>query len=65
MAKNTSQGASSRHGARKSPALAPSPPSASEDRLAMLEESLNDVRQSKGSMKRDGLDAGSSRYPGS
>jgi len=40
MTRNTSQGA-------------PSPASASEDRITVLEEALNDVRQTMGSMKRE------------
>ena len=53
MARNTSQGAGVRQGEPKSPAPAPSPPSASEDRFAVLEEALSDVRQSLGVLRRE------------
>ena len=53
MAKNTSQGASSKHGVPKSPAPAPSPASASDDRIAMMDEALIDVRQTVGVLKRE------------
>ena len=53
MAKNTSQGASSRQGAPKSPAPAPSLFPASEDEVTMLEEALSDVRHTVGVLRRE------------
>ena len=53
MARNTSQGAGARQGTSRSPVSAPSPASALEDRIALLEEALNDGRQNMGSMKKE------------
>ena len=53
MTRNTSQGAGARQGAPKSPAPAPSSASALDDRIAVLEEALTDVRESMGVLRRE------------
>ena len=51
MTRDTSQGAGARQGAPKSPPPAPSSASALDDRIAVLEEALTDVRESMGILR--------------